>query len=57
MYCISWNGSAAAGAGFDPTTPAARMMMQMVASFPEFERAMIRERTSAGLAAAQPLPT
>jgi DNA invertase Pin-like site-specific DNA recombinase len=50
---------AKAGAGFrsiteniDTTTPAGRMMMQMVASFAEFERAMIRERTSAGLAAA-----
>ena len=29
------------------------MMMQMVASFAEFERAMIREPTSAGLAAAR----
>jgi len=29
------------------------MMMQMVASFAEFERAMIRERTSAGLVAAR----
>lgn len=44
------------GAGFrsltesiDTTTPAGRMMMQMVASFAEFERAMIRERTRAGL--------
>ena len=51
---------AAAGAGFrslteaiDTTTPAGRMMMQMVAAFAEFERAMIRERTSAGLAAAR----
>jgi DNA invertase Pin-like site-specific DNA recombinase len=51
---------AAAGAGFqsvtesiDTTTPAARIMMQMVGSFAEFERAMIRERTSAGLAAAR----
>ncbi len=51
---------AAAGAGFrsvtesiDTTTPAGRMMMQMVGSFAEFERAMIRERTSAGLAAAR----
>jgi DNA invertase Pin-like site-specific DNA recombinase len=35
------------------TTPAARMMMQMVGSFAEFERAMIRERTSAGLALAR----
>jgi DNA invertase Pin-like site-specific DNA recombinase len=30
-----------------------RMMMQMIASFAEFERAMIRERTSAGIAAAR----
>lgn len=51
---------AKAGAGFrsiteaiDTTTPAGRMMMQMVASFAGFERAMIRERTSAGLAAAR----
>jgi DNA invertase Pin-like site-specific DNA recombinase len=29
------------------------MMMQMVGSFAEFERAMIHERTSAGLAAAR----
>jgi DNA invertase Pin-like site-specific DNA recombinase len=50
----------AAGAGFrslteniDTTTPAGRMMMQMVPSFAEFERAMIRERTSAGIAAAR----
>ncbi len=49
-----------AGAGFrsvtediDTTTPAGRMMMQMVGSFVEFERAMIRERTSAGLAVAR----
>ncbi len=28
---------------------AGRMMMQMVASFAEFERAMLRERTEAGL--------
>jgi DNA invertase Pin-like site-specific DNA recombinase len=46
----------AANAGFrsltesiDTTTPAGRMMMQMVGSFAEFERAMIRERTRAGL--------
>ena len=37
----------------DTTTPAGRMMMQMVGSFAEFERAMIRERTSAGLDAAR----
>jgi DNA invertase Pin-like site-specific DNA recombinase len=49
-----------AGAGFrsiteniDTTTPAGQMMMQMVGSFAEFERAMIRERTSAGIAAAR----
>ena len=49
-----------AGAGFrsiteniDTTTPAGRMMMQMVGAFAEFERAMIRERTLAGLAAAR----
>ena len=45
---------AQAGAGFrslteaiDTTTPAGRMLMQMVGSFAEFERAMIRERTQA----------
>lgn len=50
----------AANAGFrsltesiDTTTPAGRMMMQMVGSFAEFERAMIRERTKAGLAQAR----
>lgn len=38
----------------DTTTPAGRMMtMQMVGAFAEFERAMIREQTSAGLAAAK----
>ena len=49
-----------AGAGFrslteaiDTTTPAGRMLMQMVGSFAEFERAMIRERTQAGLVAAR----
>lgn len=49
-----------AGAGFrsiteniDTTTPAGRMIMQMVGSFAEFERVMIRERTSAGLAIAR----
>jgi DNA invertase Pin-like site-specific DNA recombinase len=45
-----------AGAGFrslteavDTTTPAGRMLMQMLGAFAEFERAMIRERTRAGL--------
>jgi len=33
----------------DTTSPAGRMMMQMVGAFAEFERAMIRERTQAGL--------
>ncbi len=48
------------GAGFrslteavDTTTAAGRMMMQMVGAFAEFERAMIRERTRAGLAHAK----
>ena len=50
----------AAGAGFrslteaiDTTTPAGRMVMQMIGAFAEFERAMIRERTRAGLDAAR----
>ena len=49
-----------AGAGFrslteaiDTTTAAGRMMMQMVGVFAEFERAMIRERTMAGLSEAR----
>ncbi|WP_117140719.1 recombinase family protein [Pseudomonas amygdali] len=49
-----------AGAGFrslteaiDTTTPAGRMMMQIVGSFAEFERAMLRERTHNGLLAAR----
>ena len=33
----------------DTTTPAGRMMMQMVGAFAEFDRAMLRERTKAGL--------
>jgi DNA invertase Pin-like site-specific DNA recombinase len=37
----------------DTTTPAGRMLMQMVGSFAEFERAMIRERTQAGLIASR----
>jgi DNA invertase Pin-like site-specific DNA recombinase len=37
----------------DTTTPAGRMMMQMVGAFAEFERAMLKERTLAGLAAAR----
>ena len=49
----------AAGAGFrslteaiDTSGPAGRMMMQMLGAFAEFERAMVRERTKAGLKAA-----
>ena len=48
------------GAGFrslteaiDTTTPAGRMMMQMVGAFAEFEKAMLRERTKAGLDSAR----
>jgi len=51
---------AEAGTGFrsvteniDTTIPAGRMMMQMAGPFAEFERAMIRERRSAGLAIAR----
>lgn len=50
----------AAQAGFrslteaiDTTTPAGRMMMNMVGTFAKFERAIIRERTNAGLVAAR----
>jgi DNA invertase Pin-like site-specific DNA recombinase len=49
-----------AGAGFrsltesiDTTTSAGRMLMQMLGSFAEYERAMVKERTAAGLAAAR----
>jgi DNA invertase Pin-like site-specific DNA recombinase len=49
-----------AGAGFrslteavDTTTPAGRMMMQIIGSFAEFERAMLRERTKTGLDSAK----
>ncbi|MFL9989475.1 recombinase family protein [Paraburkholderia sediminicola] len=49
-----------AGAGFrslteaiDTTSPAGRMMMQIVGSFAEFERTMLRERTRHGLVAAR----
>ena len=60
MCSTLWSEIDKAGASFrsiteaiDTTTPAGRMMMQMVGAFAEFERAMIRERTSAGLAAAR----
>ena len=49
-----------AGAGFrsltehiDTTIPAGRMLMQMLGGFADLERAMIRERTRSGLAAAR----
>jgi DNA invertase Pin-like site-specific DNA recombinase len=49
-----------AGAGFrsltehvDTTTPAGRMMLQMLGAFAEFERSMVRERTRLGLQAAK----
>ncbi len=49
-----------AGAGFrslteviDTTSPGGRMMMQMIGTFAEFERAMLRERTQNGLDAAR----
>jgi DNA invertase Pin-like site-specific DNA recombinase len=51
---------AKANAGFrsltehvDTTTPAGRMMLQMLGSFAEFERSMVRERTRMGLEAAR----
>lgn len=37
----------------DTTTPAGRMMLQMLGAFAEFERAMLRERTKAGLDSAR----
>jgi DNA invertase Pin-like site-specific DNA recombinase len=37
----------------DTAGPAGRMMMQMLGAFAEFERAMVRERTRAGLQAAR----
>jgi len=52
----SWqkvNQNQQATEAIDTTTPAGRMMMQMVGSFAEFERAMLRERTRAGLESAR----
>lgn len=37
----------------DTTTSAGRMMMQMIGAFAEFERAMLLERTKAGIATAR----
>jgi DNA invertase Pin-like site-specific DNA recombinase len=60
IWCppVTWGGNVShrirsLSENIDTTTPAGRMMMQMVGAFAEFERAMIRERTSAGLAAAR----
>lgn len=38
---------------FDTSTPEGRMMMNMVATFAEYERELIRERTKAGLESAK----
>lgn len=50
----------ASGAGFrslteniDTTSPAGRMMMQMLGAFAEFEREILRERTKIGIQAAR----
>lgn len=37
----------------DTTSPGGRMMMQIIGTFAEFERAMLRERTRNGLDAAR----
>jgi DNA invertase Pin-like site-specific DNA recombinase len=37
----------------DSTSPAGRMMLQMLGAFAEFERAMLRERTKVGLESAR----
>lgn len=37
----------------DTTTPAGRMLLQMIGAFAEFERSMIRERTREGLKSAR----
>ena len=54
------NGLAAAGVGFksltegiDTTTPAGRLTFHLFGALAEFERELIRERTTAGLAAAR----
>src|SRR5580704_14842 len=39
--------------GLDSTTPSGRAMFQMLGTFAEFERAMIRERVQAGLSRAR----
>ena len=37
----------------DTTTPAGRLMLQLLGAFAEFERSLIRERSAAGLVAAR----
>ena len=39
--------------GMDTTTPSGELLFNMVASLAQFERALIRERVNAGLAAAR----
>lgn len=39
--------------GFDTTTPAGKLMFQMLGAFAEFERDLIRERVKAGMARAK----
>jgi DNA invertase Pin-like site-specific DNA recombinase len=58
LHIMEWIRDAGPGLrsiteNIDTTTPARRMMMQMVGACAQFERAMIRERTAAGLAAAR----
>ena len=58
LTIMEWLTEAKAGfrsltEAIDTTTPAGRMMMQMVGSFAEFERAMLRERTKIGLETAR----
>ena len=40
-------------AGIDTTTPQGRLLLQLLGAFAEFERAMIRERVTAGVRRAQ----
>jgi DNA invertase Pin-like site-specific DNA recombinase len=51
--CGAQTGFRSLTEAIDTTTPTGRMMMQMVGAFAEFERAMLRERTKAGLDAAR----
>jgi DNA invertase Pin-like site-specific DNA recombinase len=51
----SWNIGfvSARDAGIDTTTPSGRLMIQMLGAFAEFERALIKERVTAGVRRAQ----